>query len=188
MKRPSPGSEYDKARIDEGEGSYRAAYLELSSFLYDCRLHRASFNHGDKTTNIENLCRSTPALKLLFYFYRLMFSSTILQHTPLNFVPKSQLNSTARSCAHELPSIKLSCLFRSLLADVASDVGLAVDASVAGAGADLLRLDVVVVSAGVLVADGLDTADVDVGESGSVAEVGVDTCDPVSNLSLGLFP
>lgn len=121
-----------------------------------------------------------------FFFYRLIVSGTILQHTPSNFVPKSQLNSTARSCANQLPITKLSCLFRSLLADVASDVGLAVDASVAGAGADLLGLDVVVVSASVLVADGLDTADVDVGERGSVTEVGVDTCDPVSKLSLGL--
>ena len=57
-----------------------------------------------------------------------------------------------------------------------SDVGLAVDAVVAGARADLLRLNVVVISALVLVADLLDAAGLDVGESGSVAVVGVDAC------------
>jgi hypothetical protein len=61
----------------------------------------------------------------------------------------------------------------------ASDVGLAVDASIAGARADLLRLNIVVVSAGVLVADVLDAADVDFGESGSVAVVGVDPCNHI---------
>jgi hypothetical protein len=57
----------------------------------------------------------------------------------------------------------------------ASDVGFAVDASIARSRADLLRLNIVVVSAGVLVADVLDAADVDLGESGSVAVVRVDT-------------
>lgn len=47
MKRPSPGSEYDRTRIDAGKDFYRAAYLELSStFLYDWGLHKASLKHG----------------------------------------------------------------------------------------------------------------------------------------------
>lgn len=56
------------------------------------------------------------------------------------------------------------------------DVGLAVDASIARARADLLGLNIVVVGASVLVADGLDTRGLDVRESRSVTEVGVDAC------------
>jgi len=62
------------------------------------------------------------------------------------------------------------------------NVRLAVAASITRARADLLGLNVVVISAGVLVADFLDAADFDVGESGSVAVVGVDACCRVSAL------
>lgn len=56
------------------------------------------------------------------------------------------------------------------------NVRLAVNASIARARADLLGLNVVVVRASVLVADFLDAADFDVGESGGVAVVGVNAC------------
>lgn len=59
--------------------------------------------------------------------------------------------------------------------DLLRDVGLAVDASIARARAHLLRLNIVVVGAGVFVADLLDAAGLDVGEGGGVAVVGVDT-------------
>lgn len=54
------------------------------------------------------------------------------------------------------------------------DVGLAVDASIAGARADLLGLNIVVVSASVLVADGLYASGLDALEGSGVTEVGVD--------------
>ena len=62
------------------------------------------------------------------------------------------------------------------------NVRLAVAASITRARADLLGLNVVVISAGVLVANFLDDADFDVGESGGVAVVGVDACCRVSAL------
>jgi hypothetical protein len=55
-----------------------------------------------------------------------------------------------------------------------SDVRLAVNASITGTRADLRRLNVVVVSAGVLDANLLDAANFDVLEGGGVAKVGVD--------------
>lgn len=111
----------------------------------------------------------------------LQTSTTLKSSSTLNSSSMSLLHFTNHGRINHSQSVVARGHKSNLLL---GDVGLAVDASVTRARADLLRLNIVVISASVLVADGLDTAGLDVGESGSVAQVRVDAFPHVSKISI----